>query len=119
MTDYIEREAAVDAINKSLFSYEDRNEEQFMTDPELDLSQWFFHRIFVQNMNGIDKQAILDLPAADVRPVVRGKWLQDCDYHFRCSVCGDRWTVSNGNPLDLSNGWNYCPNCGADMRSGG
>lgn len=51
-----------------------------------------------------------------VRPVVRGKWVQDCDYHFRCSVCGDRYVVSNGNPLDIANGWNFCPNCGADMR---
>ena len=63
-------------------------------------------------------QFIRGFPAADVRPVVRGEWLQDCDYHFRCSICGDRWTVSNGNPLDISNGWNYCPNCGAQMIRG-
>ena len=44
-----------------------------------------------------------------------GKWLQDCDYHFRCSVCGDRFVISNGNPLDIANGWNFCPNCGAKM----
>ena len=54
--------------------------------------------------------------AADVRPVVRGEWIEDCGYHYRCSICGDRWVVSNGNPLDVANGWNYCPNCGADMR---
>ena len=46
----------------------------------------------------------------------KGEWIQDCDYHFHCSVCGDRRVVSNGNPLDVANGWNYCPNCGADMR---
>ena len=59
---------------------------------------------------------IRQIPAADVRPVVRGNWIQDCDYHFRCSACGDRWTVSNGHPLDVTNGWNFCTNCGADMR---
>ena len=59
---------------------------------------------------------IRSIHAADVRPVARGKWVQDCDYHFRCSVCGDRYVVSNGNPLDVANGWNFCPNCGAEMR---
>lgn len=59
---------------------------------------------------------VKEIPAAGVRPVVRGKWMQDCDYHFRCSACGDRWTVSNGIPLDVSNGWNFCPNCGAMME---
>lgn len=53
---------------------------------------------------------------ADVQSVVQGKWIQDCDYHFRCSICGDRWIISNGHPLDFANGWNFCPNCGADMR---
>lgn len=68
--EYIEREAAVNTLNKALFSYEDETEAKFKDDPELDLAEWFFHRIFVQVMNGRDRQAILDLPAADVRPVV-------------------------------------------------
>ena len=59
---------------------------------------------------------VKSIPAADVRPVVLGKWVQDCDYHFRCSVCGDRYVVSNGNPSDAANGWNFCPNCGALME---
>ena len=61
--------------------------------------------------------AIVMLPAADVRPVVRGKWERKEGagqyYEVRCSVCGSR------PPQDYS-GWvvesNYCPNCGADMR---
>lgn len=62
-------------------------------------------------------RAIIEaIPAADVRPVKRGKWVQDCDYHFRCSICGDRWIISNGNPLDVANGWNFCSNCGAMME---
>lgn len=60
--------------------------------------------------------AINSIPAADVRPVVRGTWLWDCDYRFRCSACGNMWTVSNGNPLDMSNGWDHCPHCGAKME---
>lgn len=56
-----------------------------------------------------------DVPAEDVQPVVHGRWIQDCDYHFRCSICGDRWIVSDGNPLDVANGWRFCPYCGARM----
>lgn len=52
--------------------------------------------------------AIVMLPAADVRPVVRGKWLEsDCGPLQKCSIC-------------KATGWDgfyFCPNCGADMRA--
>jgi len=47
--------------------------------------------------------------AADVRPVVRGKWVQvmgKYDWMVKCSRC-------KGVPLETSS---FCPNCGADMR---
>jgi hypothetical protein len=56
------------------------------------------------------------VPAADVRPVVRGKWIYDCERtmgdgwtykQYHCSVCG--WQMIGGIH-------NYCPNCNADMR---
>ena len=53
-------------------------------------------------------------PAADVRPVVRGKWkdaMQSChdSPHVKCSVCGEYyWRYFKK--------FNFCPNCGADMR---
>ena len=52
-----------------------------------------------------------DIPAADVRPVVRGKWQpweQDRPplKWYSCDYCGFH-------ALSKSN---YCPNCGADMR---
>ena len=54
------------------------------------------------------------IPAADVRPVVRGKWLPkseigDCCY--QCSGCG---FVRDAYILDIGN---FCPNCGAGMRA--
>ena len=53
---------------------------------------------------------INDLPAADVKPVVRGKWIElgkyIDGYNWRCSVCKRESTMAI----------NYCPNCGADMR---
>lgn len=51
---------------------------------------------------------IEELTAADVRPVKRGKWRTSKydAFNVRCSECGH---VSG-------NFWNFCPNCGADMR---
>lgn len=51
---------------------------------------------------------ILALPAADVRPVVRGEWKPTgagC-LTSKCSVCGNK-SIETGN---------FCPNCGADLR---
>lgn len=53
-----------------------------------------------------------DIPAADVRPVVRGKWIQ-CNNNagYKCSICKAR--VSNA---DVVNGnHHYCYKCGAYM----
>ena len=48
------------------------------------------------------------LPAADVAPVVHGKWVNGC----QCSVCGDRHGPYNSRHRPY---YNYCPNCGAKM----
>ena len=54
---------------------------------------------------------LLDYPAADVRPVVRGEWEEEDSasnrWSFRCSVCGE-----GGRGYKF----NFCSNCGADMR---
>lgn len=51
-----------------------------------------------------------DLPAADVKPMVHGKWKErrfsENVYGVECSVCHTTWdTVTD-----------YCPFCGAEMR---
>ena len=50
--------------------------------------------------------------AADVRPVVRGRWIEK-PYLLGttnvCSVCGENYGMPHGK-------YNFCPNCGADMR---
>lgn len=53
------------------------------------------------------------LPPADVRPVVRGRWVYgivraDIPIPLECSAC--EWQVTRRT--------NFCPNCGADMRGG-
>lgn len=55
---------------------------------------------------------IESVPAADVRPVVRGRWIEK-PYLLGttnvCSVCGENYGMPHGK-------YNFCPNCGADMR---
>ena len=53
---------------------------------------------------------IRSIPAADVRPVVRGEWqfhmFAANSWGYECRVCHTTWDTPT----------NYCPNCGADMR---
>lgn len=63
-------------------------------------------------------QYIETLPAADVAPVVHGRWDDSGRYTFpagstavRCTNCGCALTESE---YRLNN-WNYCPVCGAKM----
>ena len=52
-------------------------------------------------------------PAADVAPVVHGRWLCGEDYMF-CSKCGMQWNYCDNDTQDFK----YCPNCGAKMDGG-
>ena len=60
---------------------------------------------------------VMALPAADVRPVRRGRWLNVVsaivDTTGNCSECRKEavWRTRN-KPYTI------CPNCGADMREG-
>jgi hypothetical protein len=66
MDDYISRRTAINRLWKALYDYEGKTEKQFQESDELDIEDWFEHRIFVQNMNDIDRQTILEMPSADV-----------------------------------------------------
>ena len=63
-TNLIDRQQAIDALWKALYEYEDKTEKQFQESEDLDIQDWIQHRIFVQNMNNIDRQTILKLPPA-------------------------------------------------------
>lgn len=62
---------------------------------------------------------IRKLPAADVAPVVHGRWVDDepnlthgCyrhSAHYQCSVCGRRTGKTQ------TRSYRYCPKCGARM----
>lgn len=97
MSDYISREVATALANDIIVPTKDGGT--------------YRHRC-------IDPQDIRELPAADVRPNVRGKWTKELHPNvrynqYKCSICGE----FSGHD---SEGWiwkpNFCPNCGADMR---
>lgn len=91
MAEYIEREAAEDAVGEA----------------------------HLKGLNPLWE--LRDVPAADVVPVVHGRWDDSGRYTFpsgaaavRCTNCGCALTESE---YHLNN-WNYCPVCGAKMDGG-
>lgn len=101
MDDFISRESAIEAL-KSLPTWWG------------DGGGWYGHAQppMVALLDPLDAvNAIDNIPAADVRPVKRGKWLEYDDTEYfraKCSLCGN-W-------IDTRHGTNYCPNCGAQME---
>ena len=70
------------------------------------------------------QMVVKNIEPADVRPVVRGHDTGKCGI-FQCSVCGygvndiyEAGSCGRGMPMlyELQREWNFCPNCGADMR---
>lgn len=64
------------------------------------------------------KQALASVPAADVVPVVHGKWIKRgyvCgDYEWECSVCHEtEWSGLSGADV-----MRFCMFCGAKMDGG-
>ena len=52
---------------------------------------------------------IRKLPAADVAPVIRGRWTRYSTFMMSCTICG-RHTARHK--------FSYCPHCGAKMDGG-
>lgn len=60
-----------------------------------------------------DEFEIEDAPAADVAPVVHGRWIYDKKAQRPyCSVCKRHFYGATNSPMS------YCPNCGAKMDGG-
>lgn len=57
------------------------------------------------------KDCLCKHSAADVRPVVRGRWLYETEIEGH--ACGECSACHKIRVID-----NFCPNCGADMRGG-
>ena len=110
--DLISRCSAIDALWKALYEYEDKIERQFQESEDLDIGDWIEHRIFVQNMNDIDRQTILNLPTAESE-IVRCK---DCRWGKK--VCGNIECFVDSNIPPEYHGYEwFCPN--GERRSNG
>ena len=95
MAKYIKCEAVLELIRP-----DDPNDERFT--------------VTVATAKRLIRHALTVAPAADVAPVVHGRWIptkapfmNECK---DCSVCGYRTVWGHR--------YNYCPNCGAKMDGG-
>ena len=67
-----------------------------------------------------DYAAIRDIPPANVKPVIRGKWLArhyvegNLDMTV-CSECGNEYSYDAETGEGAEDYYNFCPNCGAAM----
>lgn len=65
---------------------------------------------------GYTVMVIQDLPAADVAPVVHGRWKYNTDFQvWNCSECGENPHKGTGVVVSEENLPAYCPHCGARM----
>lgn len=113
MSEYIDRESAVNIPVKP---------EEYRSYKAYD-----FDRVYEDGWNDAI-ECIKSIPAADVKPVKRGRWIDKQNPQWKayshdcCSICG-WWNTRNArcygkNGMD-GHSLNYCPNCGADMRPDG
>lgn len=97
--EYIKREAAMDIFG-------DVPMWQGYYEPYL----WEVHCAIVGIVKLV-KEEISKIPAADVAPVVHGRWIDKKGGFWEmatCSMCGEKYSCAGMAP-------NYCPNCGARM----
>lgn len=104
MSEYIERKAAIAVIE----------EKQKELCP---VGMYSRHAVYGSDREKFDAwQEIIDtlesIPAADVRPVVRGKWEVD-GHHIKCSICSEYMCIKDQEGAEIPR--EYCPNCGANM----
>ena len=85
-------------------------------DAKRGLCEWATNLLDPRFLIKDDAMCVLDnIPAAEVAPVVHGRWISDGDgYHwtYNCSICA--W--KDGYPFNERH--NFCPNCGARMDGG-
>lgn len=62
---------------------------------------------------GVSTTNISRVPVADVRENVKGEWLSGDCMGASCSKCGEYFSFRTFSEV---HNFNFCPNCGADMR---
>lgn len=105
MAEYIEREAAIAYIREQSEECQKAFEELggesgIYADAYNDLAEDFYR-----------------IPAADVAPVVHGRWERDADGDWYCTNCDEVVAICESG-RERTYRKPYCPNCGAKMDGG-
>lgn len=90
MSEYIKREDALEELKEVVYR-------ELASDPDN-----------IRANTIID--AIEGIPAADVEPAVRGKWIEHDD-ECECPVCGETWNYCDND----TERFDCCPKCGARL----
>ena len=96
MAEYIERETAVKAVLRE-------------RKPENSVAQ--------NRKLSIIQRELVTIPAADVAPVVHGRWEQDAYGDWYCTNCDEVVAICESG-RERTYRKPYCPNCGAKMDGG-
>lgn len=90
---------------------------------ESEARRWGFDYDYWQVLADVE-----DFPVADVRPVVRGRWMPHPDKSYRewdvCSACGtgckrrEYGENDDGTEFVTEYSYHFCPWCMADMKGG-
>lgn len=102
MSDYISREKAI----KSICQYGTAQEKIGR------------YAVTISELKQTVADTLSDLPSADVRENVHGKWISELElygegkWNYQCSVCGRSICLEQNETLD---DYPFC-HCGADMR---
>ena len=94
MSDLIDRQTAIDAIEKLILPQLNKE----ISAEEINRTVWMAWRCAIN----CAKDMIEYLPSAEKT----GKWIKHAENFYACSICN---TVVHTN-------FNYCPNCGALMK---
>ena len=106
MAEYIEREALKQKI------VDEQTENHMSNHPAA-------YKVGYHNGLTMAMAMVLTAPAADVVPVVHGRWVDHMVRDWRCSECGEKiHKVRNVDGYCYDDKPNYCPNCGAYMKDG-
>ena len=105
MDDFISRKAALRAIENKRNEYVDKAWKPVVG------GRYQQDELFTNAALGCRaaEEEVKTVPAADVKPVVRGHWIK----LSRGDVCSE-CKYQTGR---YEHGGNYCPDCGADMRT--
>ena len=99
MAEYLEKQAVIEAFNMAFAN----------------------NTLLSHTLIAVSEEIVDKVEVADVQPVKRGKLEERIGYggwgdtYYHCSVCGNDWVFEEGTPK--ANEWNFCPHCGADVRS--